>query len=143
MGEGGPRLVSELRISSSKAEGSTFWPPVPSTIFPLRLSTTLAWNNPPKILSKILPSPPQTVVARIKIIRSCNVLSKEPQKGKRIAEVTAIVNAPNKPASIPVPVTPPFVPGGTTRNVGDVMRRGFDLERMPSSEENVSAATAA
>jgi hypothetical protein len=61
----------------------------------------------------------------------------------RMADVTAIVNAPSTPANKPVAVTPPFVPGGTTRSVGDVISLGFDLERIPSSEENVSAATAA
>jgi hypothetical protein len=53
------------------------------------------------------------------------------------------MNAPSIPASRPVAVTPPFVPGGTTRSVGEVISRGFDLERIPSSEEKVSAATAA
>jgi hypothetical protein len=54
-----------------------------------------------------------------------------------------MVKAPKKPAKIPVAETPPFVPGGTTRRVGEVMSRGFDLERIPSSDEYVSAATAA
>lgn len=65
------------------------------------------------------------------------------QKGRRTDEVKAIVDAPKTPARSPVAVTPPFVPGGTTRRVGDVIRRGLDLDRIPSSEENVSAATAA
>lgn len=46
------------------------------------------------------------------------------------------------PAANPVVVTPPFVPGGTVRH-GAVMRKGLVLERIPSSEEKVSAATAA
>jgi hypothetical protein len=54
-----------------------------------------------------------------------------------------MVKAPSRPARRPVAVTPPLVPGGTTRRVREVIRRGFDLERIPSSEEKVSAATAA
>ena len=50
---------------------------------------------------------------------------------------------PRRPARVPVSVTPPLVPGGTFRRVGDVMRRGWLLERIPSSELKVSAATAA
>ena len=46
------------------------------------------------------------------------------------------------PAASPVVVTPPFVPGGTVRH-GAVMRKGLVTERIPSSEEKVSAATAA
>ena len=54
-----------------------------------------------------------------------------------------MIRLPKKPDASPVPVTPPFVPGGTFRNERDVMRRGCDLESMPNSEENVSAATQA
>ena len=54
-----------------------------------------------------------------------------------------MVKAPRRPARIPAAVTPPFVPGGTTRRVGEVMSRGFDLERIPSSDAKVSAVTAA
>ena len=79
----------------------------------------------------------------MRIARSLVVLKKEVQKGSRTADVRPIVNAPKEPAKRPVLVTPPFVPGGTTRRVGEMMRRGFDFERMPSSEEKVSAATAA
>ena len=64
------------------------------------------------------------------------------QKGRRSAAVTDIMNDPSRPAARPVTVTPPFVPGGTVRQ-GAVMRRGWEGERMPSSEEKVSAATAA
>lgn len=53
-----------------------------------------------------------------------------------------IASEPYMPAASPVVVTPPFVPGGTVRH-GAVMRKGFVLERMPSSDEKVSAATAA
>lgn len=91
----------------------------------------------------MVPRVPQIVVTTTKSIRSCSVLEKESQNGRRTAEVTPIVEAPNEPARIPVPVTPPFVPGGTTRSVGEMMSRGLDFERMPSSDENVSAATAA
>ena len=50
---------------------------------------------------------------------------------------------PRKPAAVPRGVMPPFVPGGTLRRVRLVRRRGEEDERMPSSEEKVSAATAA
>jgi hypothetical protein len=131
----------------SRGGKHTLFPPVPSTILPLLLSTTLAWNIPPNTLSKRLPNVPHTVVTRIHVTRSDNVLRiplpPGTQNGIRIAEVRPIVNAPNMPAKIPVPVTPPFVPGGTTRREGEIMSRGLDFERMPNSEENVSAATAA
>ena len=55
----------------------------------------------------------------------------------------AIRKAPKKPAIVPSNVTPPFVPGGTSRKFQDVSNRGLLWERMPSSEEKVSAATAA
>ena len=69
--------------------------------------------------------------------------SRPEQSGNKTADVKAIVDDPNTPAKRPVAVIPPFVPGGTTRRFGEVMRRGLDLERIPSSEEKVSAATAA
>ena len=54
-----------------------------------------------------------------------------------------MIRAPRQPASVPVRVTPPFVPGGTSRKFQDVNSRGLVAERMPSSDEKVSAATAA
>ena len=65
------------------------------------------------------------------------------QNGSRIADVNAIVKAPRKPAIVPSNVTPPFVPGGTLRRFHDVSSRGWLFDKMPSSEEKVSAATAA
>ena len=65
------------------------------------------------------------------------------QKGIRVTDVKAIIKAPAKPASVPVSVTPPLVPGGTWRKFQDVRSLGLLWERMPNSEENVSAATAA
>ena len=50
---------------------------------------------------------------------------------------------PAKPANVPTSVTPPFVPGGTFRKFQDVRSLGLLLESIPSSEENVSAETAA
>jgi hypothetical protein len=52
------------------------------------------------------------------------------------------MNEPSSPAWIPVAVTPPLVPGGTVLH-GAVIKRGFVVASIPSSEENVSAATAA
>lgn len=65
------------------------------------------------------------------------------QNGSRSADVNAIVNAPRKPAAVPSSVTPPLVPGGTSRKFQDVMSLGLLGDRIPSSEEKVSAATAA
>lgn len=65
------------------------------------------------------------------------------QNGRRITEFKAITNAPRNPASVPIKLTPPLVPGGTSRKSQEVSRRGLLFDRMPSSEENVSAATAA
>lgn len=54
-----------------------------------------------------------------------------------------MVKAPAKPANVPINVTPPLVPGGTSRKFKDVKSLGFLVDRMPNSDENVSAATAA
>jgi hypothetical protein len=42
-----------------------------------------------------------------------------------------------KPAHKPTMETPPLVPGGTV--LREVIKNGFRLERMPSSEDQVSA----
>lgn len=139
----------------------TFPPPVPSTIFPVRVSTTLAWNQPPSALSSKLPMPPHKVIASISPIFACHPQPSLPslpknwanlvlegssscseQKGKKI-DVTAIVKAPKKPANVPSKEIPPFVPGGTLRKFHEVNSLGFPFDRIPSSEEKVSAATAA
>lgn len=119
----------------------TFRPPLPSTTFPLLLSTTLACRSPPSTLSNKLPSSPHAVIAAVQHARSLIVVPA--QKGSTRADVAATENEPSRPAASPTAVTPPFVPGGTCRRVREVMRRGLDLARMPSSEEKVSAATAA
>lgn len=54
-----------------------------------------------------------------------------------------MLNAPSRPANKPSGVTPPLVPGGTRRKVGEVSSRGELWDSMPSSDEKVSAATAA
>ena len=139
----------------------TFFPPMPSITLPVLPSTTLAWNHPPRALSRTLPRPPHIVMATTQKNFSCRPQPLPPcnpgllpktfprtvvsaaQKGMRIADVKAIIKAPEKPASVPASVTPPLVPGGTWRKFQDVSSLGLLLERMPSSEENVSAATAA
>jgi hypothetical protein len=65
------------------------------------------------------------------------------QKGKSTRAVSAMMSAPPKPAIVPASETPPFVPGGTRRREGEVISRGAERERMPSSEEKVSAQVAA
>ena len=135
----------------------TFFPPLPSTTLPVRVSTTLAWNHPPSALSSKLPMPPQMVIESSQSIlsrhpqpfspsRPAVVLLRTPpifvegpivQNGSSIVEVSAIMKAPRKPARVPSNVIPPFVPGGTFRNQ-EVSRRGLVFERMPNSEEKVS-----
>ncbi|KAI7158069.1 hypothetical protein KC324_g13804, partial [Hortaea werneckii] len=56
--------------------------------------------------------------------------------------VTVNNHAPNAPYINPSIVTPPFVPRGTFRQ-GAVIRNGVVADKIPSSDENVSAATAA
>lgn len=65
------------------------------------------------------------------------------QNGSSNKDVPAIVNAPRTPASVPVRVIPPFVPGGTWRKGKDVIKIGLLRDSIPSSEEKVSAAVAA
>ena len=139
----------------------TFFPPVPSITFPVLLSITLAWNHPPSALSSTLPRPPHIVTASTQKLFSCQPHPFPPsnpgvfptalprievstsQKGRRTREVIAMTEAPPKPANVPVNETPPLVPGGTWRIFQDVRSRGLLLDRMPSSDEKVSAATAA
>ena len=139
----------------------TFFPPVPSTTFPVLASITLACNHPPNALSSTLPSPPQMVMTNTQASFSCQPQLPSPfnsdlesnrspltddrvsQKGSRSTEVRAIANAPRNPAKVPTRLTPPFVPGGTSRKFQDVRRRGLPFERIPNSDEKVSAATAA
>merc|ERR1712000_419876 len=66
-----------------------------------------------------------------------------PQNGIKATEAATMTNEPKKPDASPCNVTPPFVPGGTSRRFQDVMSRGLLFDNMPSSELNVSAATAA
>ena len=58
-------------------------------------------------------------------------------------DLTLKYTYPAKPANVPTSVTPPFVPGGTCRRFQDVRSLGLLLESIPSSDENVSAETAA
>ena len=54
----------------------------------------------------------------------------------------AIMNAPSTPAARPANVTPPLVPRGTLCQ-GRVIRNGEEDDKIPSSEDSVSAAAAA
>ena len=152
-------MVSHSVIFSGTAP--TLFPPVPSITFPVLVSITLAWNHPPSALSSTLPRPPHIVTASTQ--KSCsfgphlfppsspallpNALPRIPvsivQKGRRTTEVIAMTKAPPKPARVPVKETPPLVPGGTCRKFQEVRSRGLLLDKMPSSDEKVSAATAA
>lgn len=127
---------------------STLFPPSPSTILPVLESRTLRCSSPPSTESNTLPSAPQTVSPTINVRDSSSVHGRPPlppplQNGTKNMAVVTMTMLPSTPAASPVSVTPPFVPGGTLRRVGDVMRRGGPRARMPSSEEKVSAATAA
>ena len=153
-----------IRLSIlDNGRGLTFFPPLPSTTLPVRLSTTLAWNHPPRALSNKLPIPPHKVIAPNKTAFSPKPQPLPPSKpgwfppksfpvselvpigqnGNSSTETKAIVDAPKKPAMVPRNVIPPLVPGGTSRKLNEVNSRGLVLDKMPSSEENVSAATAA
>jgi hypothetical protein len=118
----------------------TFRPPSPSTTRPECVSTTLAWKRAPRSESNRVPLKPAAVKATV-YETFCDK-SQSLQNGTMSVDVAEIIKDPSRPAPRPIAVTPPFVPGGTTRH-GAVMRRGFDLERMPNSDEKVSAATAA
>ena len=86
-----------------------------------------------------LPMTPVAVEAPI--TTSCS-LSRfgESQNGNAIAE-TRPINAPAPAAAYkPMKLTPPFVPGGTVRNV--VIKNGGLFDRMPNSEDQVSAVAA-
>src|SRR6478752_1446566 len=127
-------------------------PPSPSTILPDRTSLTDRWNRPPKKLSKTLPRAPQITMNPMNLRRSSIVHGAPPagvrddsslQDGRNIMDAVTIIIDPSKPAPKPSKVTPPFVPRGTFRSVGDVISRGCPEDRIPSSELKVSAATAA
>lgn len=134
-------------------------PPFPSITLPVLTSTTLAWSQPPRKLSRRLPKRPHIVTAathkaisfgphafpprRPGSLLLNNLPEPTGQNGSRSAEVTAMLNEPSKPPRKPAIVTPPLVPGGTSRSLPEVISLGLLFERMPSSEENVSAATAA
>jgi hypothetical protein len=126
----------------------TFLPPSPSTILPVLTSTTLDWQIAPRNESSNDPHSPRIVMANVNsILESQSQVgafwpaSPSWQNGRSDDATTLMMNEPRSPASSPLTVTPPFVPRGTVRQ-GAVMSRGSDVERIPSSEENVSAATA-
>ena len=75
------------------------------------------------------------------ITRRWRRISCEGHNGKPNAVPTPIVAPPPMAASNPRILTPPFVPGGTVFNV--VIRNGGLFDRIPSSEDHVSAFAAA
>ena len=97
----------------------TFLPPTPSTTLPVLESTTLAWNQPPRALSRVLPRPPHIVMAMTQQIFSCHpqplppsnpgllpktfprIVASAEQKGMRIVDVNAIMKALCRFASQP------------------------------------------
>ncbi len=156
------RYVSNWFRMWTPAKWITFFPPLPSTTLPVRVSTTLAWNHPPRALSSKLPRPPQAVTQSSSrtfsfelqplphskpVLRPSSSLLEADwsteQNGSKVTDVRAMMNAPKKPAAVPKSVTPPLVPAGTWRRSQAVSRRGLLWERIPNSEEKVSAATAA
>jgi len=133
-------------------ETRTLFPPSPSTMRPLLVSTTLCCSQPPRKLSRTLPRAPHIAIANVNLcllIRFQPFGSRTPdadfgwQNGIKAIDAVTIIRDPKKPAMRPYTVTPPFVPGGTFRRLREVMSRGRDFDRIPSSELNVSAATAA
>ena len=75
------------------------------------------------------------------ITTRCNMISCLLHKGNPKAVPRPMVAPPPIAARRPRILTAPFVPGGTGLNV--VIRKGGDLERIPSSEDQVSAFAAA
>src|SRR3569833_1077441 len=131
-------------------ETSTRKPPSPSTILPVRTSRTDRWNRPPRKESWRLPRAPHMVRPNLRIRFWSAVQGAPPpgvpsvavlQRGRNLIEVVTMIMEPSRPAAKPPTVTPPLVPRGTFRSVGDVMRRGVCDDSMPSSDEKVSAAT--
>lgn len=86
--------------------------------------------------------PPQRVMTAIHRSFSVAVLLSA-QNGSSRTDVVPIKKDPIRPATKPHSVTPPLVPGGTSRSDSDVISLGRLFDRMPNSDENVSAATAA
>src|SRR5690349_6675020 len=101
------------------------------------------------MLSRTLPRKPQIVRLTARYFFSVHPHPAPPgplptwQNGVKTSALITTINEPINPANSPHKVTPPFVPLGTRRKVNDVMRRGSCVDRIPSSDENVSAATAA
>ena len=73
--------------------------------------------------------------------RRCLLRSWVEQKGNPKAHITPINAPPTAAEKRPNTLTPPFVPGGTALKV--VIKNGRCFDRIPSSEDHVSAVAAA
>ena len=91
-------------------------------------------------MSTIEPINPIIADQQIITILCCRISCVE-HKGNPNAVPRPIVAPPAIAARRPRMLTPPLVPGGTDLNV--VIRNGGLLERIPSSEDQVSAFAAA
>jgi len=78
----------------------------------------------------------QMMTTRRCLSRSCGDATAA-QRGMPNAETRPMRLPPMAAAKSPRRETPPFVPGGTV--LKEVIRNGCLLERMPSSEDHVSA----
>ncbi|KAI7555016.1 hypothetical protein KC331_g136 [Hortaea werneckii] len=121
----------------------------PSTTFPLPLSVTVTCVKAPNTESTTDPTNPikltNAAVRASIVIPPPPTTPSPPAEEQNLNAKTAVTvnnHAPNAPYINPSIVTPPFVPRGTFRQ-GAVIRNGVVLDKIPSSDENVSAATAA
>ncbi|KAI6824193.1 hypothetical protein KC342_g11682, partial [Hortaea werneckii] len=120
----------------------------PSTTFPLPLSVTVTCVKAPNTESTTDPTKPiklTNAAVRASIVIPPPTFPSPPGGEQNLNAKTAVTvnnHAPNAPYINPSIVTPPFVPRGTFRQ-GAVIRNGVVADKIPSSDENVSAATAA
>ncbi|RMZ01244.1 hypothetical protein D0860_07685 [Hortaea werneckii] len=143
--KGGPKSDASAGRVKTPKKGKTVRDSRPSTTFPLPLSVTVTCVKAPNIESTTDPTNPikltnAAVLASI-VIPIPSPSSPEQNLSAKTA-VTVKRHDPSAPYPNPSTVTPPFVPRATFRQ-GAVIRNGLVRDRMPSSDENVSAATAA
>ena len=88
----------------------------------------------------MLPINPITADHAMTTIR-CLLRASAVQKGNPKAQTIPLNAPPTTPARRPNILTPPFVPGGTVLNV--VIKNGGCFDKIPSSDDQVSATAAA
>ncbi|KAI6870397.1 hypothetical protein D0864_07862 [Hortaea werneckii] len=137
-------ITPRLPPSFDPSLTNTLCPPGPSTTFPLPLSVTVTCVKAPNTESTTDPTNPIKLTNAA--VRASIVIPSTPSPPEQNLNAKTAVTVKRHDPSAPYPnpsiVTPPFVPRATFRQ-GAVIRNGLPLARIPSSDENVSAATAA